>query len=163
MIHHFAPRLLRRHVRDSAQRHAFLREHGSAPCQFGQAEIHDLHLIFFGDHDVGAFDVPMRDAFLMRGLQAIRNLHGKVDYTCNLQHATCYLLPQALSFDVLHRNEHLPIDFIDRVNGANVGMIERRRRLRLTQKAILLLAAERDGREKLHPATAGLSLVSSAL
>jgi hypothetical protein len=67
-----------------------------------------------------------------------------------LQHATCYLLPQALAFDEFHRNKHLTIDFIDRVDGANVGMIQRRCSLRLAEKAILLLAAQRDGREKLQ-------------
>jgi hypothetical protein len=42
----------------------------------------------------------------------------------------------------------LPVDLIDFMDGANVGMIQRRRRLRLANEARFLRLARHDGRRQ---------------
>ncbi len=68
-----ALRLLGRHVGHGAHRSLGFGQ----PRRFGQprqAEVHDGDLAVLGDQNVGGLDVAVNDAFLVGGLQALRDL-----------------------------------------------------------------------------------------
>jgi hypothetical protein len=61
----------------------------------------------------------------VRGLQSFGNLYGDIQRLVELQRPRLNLFFQALAFDEFHRDEGLPLDLVNLVNGANVGMIQR--------------------------------------
>ena len=81
--------LLGRHVRHRADDHSVLRQClGGDRRQLGspflllqlrQAEVEDLDLALFGDHDVARLDVAVRDAFLVRRTQRIGERSGDLE------------------------------------------------------------------------------------
>ena len=63
----FTARLLRRHVSSRAQSRTELGQF-AAVGQFSQAEVHNFDLTLVRHHDIGGFDIPVGDAFLVGGL-----------------------------------------------------------------------------------------------
>ena len=60
-------RLLWRHIRQRPEGHTGLRQ-DRRRRRLRQAEVHDLDLTLVGQHQIAALDVPMSDAFLVRGV-----------------------------------------------------------------------------------------------
>ena len=102
-----------------------------------QAEVDDLDLSARGQQDVGALDVAVYNAFLVRGLQALRRLGRDVEGFVERQGTAADLLVEAGALDVGHRDEDLAVDLVDLMNRADVGMIDRRRGLGFASKTLL--------------------------
>ena len=104
--------------------------------QFGQPEVQHLGLSPPGHKNVRGLDVAVDDALRVRRVQGIRDLDGQVQQVLELKSR----LPGAISarsrrptqsflerlaFQELHRDERLPIGFVNLVNRADVRVIER--------------------------------------
>ncbi len=133
MIDFFSSSLLRRHVGHRPESCSFSCQQ-SSPFDLGQTEIHDLSLALFGDHDVGAFDVPVNYASLVGFLQAFSHLDSDLQGILYLQRPFLYSCLQALSLNVLHGNEGFAFFFIDFMDGADIGMGQACCRLSLQNK-----------------------------
>src|SRR5262245_37720734 len=76
----------------------------------------------------------MNDSLPMCGLQSIRHLNRQLQQLVALELFRRDQLLERLALHQLHRNERLSLKFVDIVDGADVGMIERRSRPSLTPK-----------------------------
>jgi hypothetical protein len=74
------------------------------------------------------------DALRVRGVQRIGELNGHLEQVVDLEGPAREALPQRLAFEQFHRNERLALGLADVVDGADVRMIERRRRTRFPLK-----------------------------
>ncbi len=121
MVDLFTFSLLRRHIGHSSQSRPFSGQQ-SSPFDLGQTEVHDLGLAFLCDHDVGALDIPVNNAFLMGFLKTFSHLNGHIQSLIRSQRTLFYPILQALSFDVLHGDERPSFLFINLVDGTDIGM-----------------------------------------
>ena len=93
----------------------------------------------------------MDHAFLMGHRQRPRRLAGNLDGVLDLHRAGSDDLVEALSLDKGHGDEGFAIGLVDFINGADIGMIERRGRLGLTNEAAVgVLVLEQVGSEELQ-------------
>lgn len=121
----------------------------------------DLHPIYYlkpfhepvaRDQHVGGLDVTMDDAGGVRFGEALGDLDRDVERVVQLQRAACDLLLQRLAVVESHHEEELPVGrLVDLVDRADVGMVQRRRGLRLDHEASLgVLVAREVGRQDLQ-------------
>ena len=90
----------------------------------GQAEIHHLHPLFGIEHDIGAFDITMDNAFFVSRLQALGNLPGDIQRRRRGQRAGGLdPFPQLLTGNVFHHNKHFILGFFDGVDSSDIGVI----------------------------------------
>jgi hypothetical protein len=68
----------------------------------------------------------MHDALGVRGLQSIGNLQSPIEKRPQRNGTLTDALLQRVAFEQLHRNEGPALIFINLINGADVGMVERR-------------------------------------
>ena len=85
-----------------------------------------------GNKNVRWLDVPMNDALGVRGLQRIRDLNGDMEETIEFHRLAGDDVLQRCAVQEFHGDERAPGVFANIVNRADVGMIQRRGRLRLT-------------------------------
>ncbi len=99
----------------------------SLSLNFRQSEVENLDAIFAGDEDVGRFDVAMEDTFGVRRLEAVYDLMPLDQSACQVPEV-CYesSRPETCAVQELHGHEDAAILFTDVVDGADVGMVERR-------------------------------------
>ncbi len=146
-------RLLRRHVRNRAERRAragqvALRRGRRRRGQGGfgrrlevrqhlrQTEVEHLGVTAPGHEDVGRLDVAMDDARSVRGVERVGNLDPKLDQLFERHRPVADPVFQRLAFEKLHRDEPLPAVLADLVNRADVRMVQRRRGARLAHEAV---------------------------
>ena len=104
--------------------------------QFGQTEIEDPDPPVVADHDVARFEIPVGYAFAMRGTQSIGQGDGRLEEALERQPLLGNQLAEGLSLNQLHGDEmdglrvigRLGSSGFDRVDGDDVGVIERRDR-----------------------------------
>ncbi len=137
--------LLRRHVRQRAQRRPRLRQlrdrldlprrglvgHQPPPRQ---AEVRHLRMPRPRQHHVGRLEVPMHEMVRMCRLQRVRNLRGQPQRLPQRQRAERQARLEAGPVDVLHHDERRASGFAGFVHHADMGMSERGGRSRLPQK-----------------------------
>ena len=112
----FAPSLLRRHVRDSADRAARVGKAGGARTvvlrdinclgghsrcarELGEAEVQNLHLAPLGKENVRRLDVAMDDSFRVCGIDRVRQLNAHVEQTINRQRSAVQFGIESLTLD----------------------------------------------------------------
>ena len=142
VIHGLAAGLLRRHVGGGSH-------HDTLPCagnrghvrlrcgrrsHLGEAEIEHFHAIARPDEDVGGFDVAVDDARAMRGVQRVGDLGAHVEGGVQAQRTGGEPILQRRALQILHDDERPPVLLADVVDGADVRVVERRRRLRLARE-----------------------------
>ena len=111
-----------------------------------QSEIHDDGTAFGGDHDIGRFDVAMDGAVVVGFLEPLGHLDAKVNQSVDVERALPDQRRQLAAFEIGHGDEGLPVDLVDLIDGANVGVIQRRRRAGLAKESGLgVRRAERLG------------------
>jgi hypothetical protein len=103
--------------------------------QVRQTEVSDLHLALAGKQDVAALDVAMNDAFSMRLPQSLGYLNCDVESIFDLERALADAVGQLPAVHIRHRQVNLPVRFAEFVHRTNIRMVERRCRLRLSQKS----------------------------
>src|SRR5262249_9408318 len=94
--------------------------------QLGQPEIQDLGVISLGDEDVGWLDIAMDDALGMRGVEGVGNLKRKREQSFVIEPGAATDIFERRALQKLHGDESLPLLFADVVDGADVGVIQRR-------------------------------------
>ena len=99
--------------------------------EFGQAEVEDLGVTPIRDKDVRGLDIAMNDAFGVRGIERIGDLDTQRKQRVHFHGTTADAVLQRLAFQKLHRNEGSPVLPTDVIDCADVGVIKRRRGLRL--------------------------------
>ena len=147
----FAARLLGRHVCDGADGGAddaremlgARFEDGVGPAQalrvrgeLGQPEVQHLHLPAPGDEDVRRLDVAVQDPVSMRGVEGVGHLHGDVEQGTELEGPAVQSLVERLALEQLHGQVALSGFFVKAVHGADVRVIERGGRARLTPEPL---------------------------
>ena len=102
-----------------------------------------------GDENIGRLDVAMDDAFAVRGVESFRDLDSNFEGGFRLHRAPADTVLQRHPVHELHGDERLAGILADVVNGANVGMIERRRGLGFAPKPFegLRVARQFHGKE----------------
>ena len=82
----------------------------------------------------------MNDSLGMRGIEGIGNLNRQIEQRFRIHRAAVDAVFQRLPFQELHDDEGLAVFLVNLVDGADVGMVQRRRGARFPLKAIQGLA-----------------------
>ena len=102
---------------------------------FCQTKIQNLGAPAVSHEYVGGLDITVDDALFVSGVERISDFRSQVQHLFKLQGLARNAVLQRRTLQILHGNERLPVRFADIMNGANVGMIQRRGCLRLSLKA----------------------------
>jgi hypothetical protein len=94
--------------------------------QLRDAEIQDLGLPALRDEDVRRLDVAMHDAFGVRGFESIGDLNGEVEDKIQRKRLTSNALFQGRALKQLHHEKMMAVDLSDLMDGADMGMVQRR-------------------------------------
>jgi hypothetical protein len=86
------------------------------------------------DEDIGRLDVAVDDAFGVRRIERIGNLDGQTEQSVGLDGPSSDAVCQRHALQQFHRNEGPPIDLVDFMDHANVGVVQRGRSLGLALK-----------------------------
>ena len=86
----------------------------------------------------------MHNTLRVGHIERIRNLNPERQQRLHLQRTPANAMLQRHPLQKFHGDEGTPVLFADVVNGANVGMIQSRCRLRLTLKASQAVRIEGD-------------------
>jgi hypothetical protein len=89
--------------------------------------------------DVGRLDVSMNDPLAVCDAECVRHLTPPFKHLLERQRLAGNPMFQRGAFHELHGNKHLTILFANLVDRADVGMIQRRRRTRLSPKTFQCL------------------------
>ena len=100
----------------------------------GQSEVENLGVSALGDKKIRRLDVAMDDALGMRRIQRIGNLDGQRQQRVQLHGTPGDRVLQGHAVEILHGDKRLAVLLANVVNGADVGMVQRRSRLRLALK-----------------------------
>ena len=116
----------------------FLSRFGSGRRGFDlrEAEIEDLHLSAVVDHDVGGLQVPVRDPLRVGGLERVGDLDPVVEEQAHVERLPAHPLGEGGALDELHHDERPSLVLLDRIDGADAGVVQRRGRPRLALEAL---------------------------
>jgi len=101
------------------------------------------------DEDVGRLDIPVDDAGVVRGLEAVEDLQAERDGALGRQPCLGESFLQRGTLEVLHHQERMAVALASVVDGADVWVIQRRRGLCLAPEPAdtLLVAGEFRGKK----------------
>ena len=142
-LRHVSAQLLRRHVRQRAHDGPDLRQRalGLRDGQFSrrhtlrQPEVQHLHAPVRRHDHVGAFQIAVHHAALVRMRQRSGELRAVTHHVLDPQRARRHLRAQRLPFDQFHGDVGLAVGLANLVNRADVRMVEARGGPRLTDQA----------------------------
>ena len=84
----------------------------------------------FGNKDIRWFDVSMNNAFRVRSVKPVGNVNRDIQQFLQFYGAAGNVMLQRFAFQILHCDKCFSIFFTDVVNGADVVVIQRGRRLK---------------------------------
>jgi len=87
-----------------------------------------------GDEDVRGLDVAVDDPFGVRGIERVGNLDCEPEEHIGLDGFARDAMPQRHAVEKLHDDEGMAIFLPNLMDGTDIGMIQRRSRLRLALK-----------------------------
>jgi len=93
--------------------------------QLSHPKIQHLRVSTIRHEQVRRLDVAMNDPFLVCGVQCVGYLTREVQQLAHLKGLNRKAVLEGLPFQVLHHDERLTLVFIDAMNGADVGVIQR--------------------------------------
>ena len=96
-----------------------------------QAEVENLGMSALGYKDVCRFDVPVNNTLGVGCVERVRNLNAQRQHCLHLQRFARNEVLERHAIEKLHGDECLRVLFADFVDGADVGMVQGRRRLGL--------------------------------
>ena len=103
-------------------------------CDLRQSEIQHLGVPALGDKDVGGLDVAMDDSFRVRCVQRIGNLNSQGQQDFQLERSPGNAVLQRQAVKEFHDDEGLAVLLINFVDGADIRVVQGRRRLGLALK-----------------------------
>jgi hypothetical protein len=92
--------------------------------ELGEAEVHDFRVAARGDEKIGGLDVAMDDACGVGGVEAVGNLDAPVEEGFDVERAAGDIVFQRLAVEKFHGDEVAAFEFVNFVDGADVGVIE---------------------------------------
>ncbi len=92
--------------------------------EFGEAEVHDFCVAARGDEKIGGLDVAMDDAGGVGGVEAVGNLDAPVEEGFDVERAAGDFVFQSLAIEEFHGDEVAAFEFVNFVDGADVGVIQ---------------------------------------
>src|ERR1039457_1856641 len=104
--------------------------------QLGKTEVENLHAPSLVKEDVCRLDVTVNDPFGVSGLEGVSELDADIEQAVERQGPTAQLGIEALALQQLHSDERLALGALDRIYGANVGMVQGRGSASFEQKAV---------------------------
>ena len=145
-IERLAARLLRRHISHRADRrsrrgqlvHAEVglgRIPGNRRFQLGQTKIENLPVPAAGDKNIGRLNVAVNDALGVRRIERIGHIDRNSQQRLQFERRVVDGMLQRQAIQKFHDDEGAAVGLPDVVNRADVGMIQRRGRLRLAMKS----------------------------
>ena len=105
------------------------------PLDLGEAEVEDLGLAARRYEDVRGLEVAMDDPLRVGRLERVRDLGPEVQERAELEGPSPDPLRERLPLEQLHGDEVLAFVLVDRVHGADAGVVEGRGRPRLALEA----------------------------
>jgi hypothetical protein len=93
---------------------------------FGETKIQDFCVTAFDNEDIGGLDVTVNDAFSMGGIEGVGNLDGDIQQTLQFHRPAGDCIFESLALKTFHGDEGFTIFFADVMDGADVGMVQRR-------------------------------------
>jgi len=105
-------------------------------CQFGQTKIQDFGLAAFDKKDICRLDIAVNDSFGVRGIKAAGDLNANFQKLRDFDGLRRDAMLESLTLEEFHGDKGAAFEFADIVNGANVGMIQRRGRARFAAKSL---------------------------
>ena len=114
-----------------------------------EPEVEHLHRAVTADLDVGGLQIAMDDALLVRRFERLGDLSGDRQRLVDRDRAVGDPLGQIVALDQFHHEGVVARGFLDRIDGGDVGMIQRRERLRLAlePRQALEIGRERVGKD----------------
>ena len=107
----------------------------SLRSEFCQTEVQDLGLPALGDKDIGRLDVAVHNSAGVGGIERVGDLDSQIEQLFNLERTALDLVFEGYAVQILHGDEGLPVLLADVVNGADIGMVQGRGRLRFALEA----------------------------
>ena len=104
--------------------------------QLGQTKIQHLGLAALRQENIGRLNVAVDDAFFVRGIQGVGGLDTDAHQIVHRNRAAADPLAQRLALQQFHGDEVMAVGFVHLMNGADVGMAERRGRPGFAQEAL---------------------------
>jgi hypothetical protein len=80
----------------------------------------------FGDENISRLNVAMDNSLPMRGVKRVGDFYGDGNKFFGMQRAAVDLVLQSDTIEILHGDEALLAIFANFINGADVGMVQRR-------------------------------------
>src|SRR5688572_12406333 len=100
------------------------------------AEVEQLHLLPVGDEDVGRLDVAVDDPFTVSRVEGVGYLNTQLDKLMDFQWAGRQTFTEALTLQQLHDDERAALVLADIIDGADVGVVQRRGGSRFGPKTV---------------------------
>ena len=97
-----------------------------------QSEVENLGGPSPGDEDVGGLDVAMDDAFGMRRIEGVRDLDPEANDLFDIDRPLGDAVLECRAFEILHDDAGAAVLLADVMNGADVRMVQRGSRARLS-------------------------------
>jgi len=94
------------------------------PHMLSPARIEHLDLAVGSYLDIGWFEIPVDDAFLIRGLQGFPDLEGELQGLVDRDRTLFQTLRQRLPFDQLQDEKVFSPGVLEPVDGRNIGVIK---------------------------------------
>src|SRR5579864_7052887 len=104
--------------------------------EFRQSEIQHLGVTLRSHENIGRFDVAVHDPFSVRRIEGVGDLNGQLQQYPKFHWAPGDAISQRCSVQELHDDEVPAVMPANFVNGADVGVVQRRGGARLPAKAL---------------------------
>ena len=78
------------------------------------------------DKDVRWLDVAVNDAFAMGGVERVGDLGAEIEHEVDGQRFSVDAVFEGLAFEIFHRQVGSAVFFADVIDGADVGVVQRR-------------------------------------
>ena len=111
-----------------------------ATAHLCQAKVQNLHLPALGKKEIRGLDVPVHDSLGVSRFESVGDLDGQRQQLVHFHGLPVHLLRQGFSLEQLHDDEVPAFVLLNRVDGADVRVIEGRSRARLALEALEQLA-----------------------
>jgi len=92
--------------------------------ELGEAEVHNFCVASSGDEKISGLDVAMNDTGGVSGIEAVGDLDAPIEEGFGVERAAVDVVFEGLAVEKFHGDEVAAFEFVDFVDGADVGMVE---------------------------------------